>query len=341
MLRTLKKITGCTAVLLGMCLVSGDAANGQLFQAEKPDLGPQLADEQVTQMQLGMVVQAKTACRGLLGTIPVPLDWPEQQVRLVSEDVSPGVNISYRQITPTVKQMLVSIPYLPTGMEAKALVTVELTRHTMLPPDDPSKLQVPKRLSMDLRKYIGSSPGINPRHNRIRTISRQITRDIDNDYEQIKAIYEWVRENVEYVNGPFKGDVAALEDGEGDCEELSSLFISLCRANMIPARTVWVPGHCYPEFYMEDEHGTGYWLPCQAAGGYAFGGIPEYRPILQKGDNFKVPERPRDVQRYVAEFLTGKGGRPSVEFIRDILGYDEAGRGLSSNTNNSPFSQTQ
>ena len=52
---------------------------------------------------------------------------------------------------------------------------------------------------------------------------------------------------------------------------------------------VWVPGHCYPEFYLEDAEGRGHWIPCQAAGTRAFGSMPEHRPILQKGDNFRVP----------------------------------------------------
>ena len=90
-------------------------------------------------------------------------------------------------------------------------------------------------------------------------------------------------------------------------------------ANAIPARTVWVPGHCYPEFYLVDEQGTGYWFPCQAAGARDFGGIGEHRPILQKGDNFTDPDRPSRKLRYVSEFVTGKGGRPQVQFIREAI----------------------
>jgi hypothetical protein len=115
--------------------------------------------------------------------------------------------------------------------------------------------------------------------------------------------------------------VAAVRDGTGDCEELTSLFIALCRVSKIPARTVWVPGHCYPEFFLEDRDGHGHWIPCQAAGTRAFGGIPEHRPVLQKGDNFEVPET-RKPQRYVAEFLQTKsvsGAPPKVKFIRELL----------------------
>jgi len=105
--------------------------------------------------------------------------------------------------------------------------------------------------------------------------------------------------------------------------ELTSLFIAICRAANIPARTVWVPGHCYPEFYLVDEKDEGHWFPCQAAGSEAFGGIPEHRPILQKGDNFRPPYNRRDHQRYLAEHLTGTptpgGGRPQVKFVRELV----------------------
>ena len=72
-----------------------------------------------------------------------------------------------------------------------------------------------------------------------------------------ELIYDHVRDNVEYRNGRLKGALAALRDGHGDCEELSSLFIAVCRANKIPARTIWVPNHCYPEFYLVDQDGEG------------------------------------------------------------------------------------
>ena len=117
--------------------------------------------------------------------------------------------------------------------------------------------------------------------------------------------------------------MAALRDGTGDCEEITSLFIAICRAAEIPARTVWVSGHCYPEFYLEDDKGKGHWFPCQSAGAREFGGITELRPILQKGDNFRPPKNSHERQRYMAEYLTGSpgpgGGKPQVKFIREAV----------------------
>ncbi len=50
--------------------------------------------------------------------------------------------------------------------------------------------------------------------------------------------------------------------------------------------------------------------------------MSDYRPILQKGDRFKVPEQ-TGLQRYVAEFFTCKKRsvgptKPNVVTIRDL-----------------------
>lgn len=309
-------------LLAATCACLATAAPARAQFAEKVDpKGPQLGEELVQQYRVGVEISARGGpCTGLVATIPVPIEWPEQRVRIINEEKSQFAgNVRYRELDGGVKQMLVTVPRLPAGAEAKVLVTIEVTRHAILAPDDTSIFSIPEKLPREIRKYLGPSPYIESNNSRIRSLAREIVEDVDGGWQQVEAIYDWVRDNVEYTNGPLKGALQALRDGNGDCEELSSLFIALCRANKIPARTVWVPGHCYPEFYLVDDEGKGHWIPCQAAGSRAFGGIPEHRPILQKGDNFRVPERPRDRQRYVAEFLTGKGGQPQVRFIREIV----------------------
>ncbi|MCE9604538.1 MAG: transglutaminase-like domain-containing protein [Planctomycetia bacterium] len=288
--------------------------------------GPQLAKELTQRYQIGMTVTAQGgACQGIYATAPVPINWPEQSVQIVSEEMSPAVQkTEYRTLGGTVKQMLVSMPYIAPGDEAKALVTLEIRRFSLTPPTDTSIYVLPndKKMPKELRLFLTPSPSIESNHSKIRAIAKELTatHKSDNAWKHVEGIYDWVREKVEYKKGPLKGALRSLQDGNGDCEELSSLFIAVCRSSGIPARIVWVPDHCYPEFYLEDESGKGYWFPCQAAGTREFGGITEHRPILQKGDNFQIPEKPRDRQRYVAEYLTGKGGNPKVKFVREQLG---------------------
>jgi hypothetical protein len=95
---------------------------------------------------------------------------------------------------------------------------------------------------------------------------------------------------------------------------MTALFIAICRARGIPARAVWIPQHTYPEFYLEDGQGNGHWFPCQVAGPYEFGGMTEAFPILQKGDNFKIPGLPR-ARRFVQPTLSADGGPVKLESI--------------------------
>jgi transglutaminase-like putative cysteine protease len=271
--------------------------------------------------KIGIVVRAVGGpCRSISGTVPVPTNWPEQTVRIVDEEISPSVrNVRYRTIDFGVKQMVIEIPNLAAGETASALVTFEIQRRMVPEPEAPLSLRIPERLPPDIRRHLSPSPYIESRHPKIRDLAKELKDESLAAWKQVEKIFDYVRDHVEYKNGKLKGALAALRDGDGDCEELTSLFIALCRANKIPARTVWIPGHCYPEFYLVDENQQGRWFPCQVAGTRTFGSMPDPRPILQKGDNFRVPGR-RERQRYVAEFIKGyplrSGGKPEIQVVR-------------------------
>ncbi|MBX3414556.1 MAG: transglutaminase family protein [Pirellulales bacterium] len=298
-----------------------EVARAQFDARETPD-GTPLGPSSTRELRIGMIVTAGGApCRGIVATAPVPIDWPEQRVRVVEEDFSPNVReIDYRNVGDTVRQMVLDMPVLAAGEEARAILVLEIERSQIPAPTDTSGFIIPKKLDKFTRLYLGPSPYIESRDPKIKSAAKEAIEGKETAWEQVEGIYDWVRDRVTYEEGPLKGALAALRDGNGDCEELSSLFIAMCRAIKVPARTVWVPGHCYPEFYLEDTEGKGHWFPCQAAGDRSFGTIVEPRPILQKGDNFLVPERSRDRQRYVSEYLTGKGGNPKVKFVREFDG---------------------
>ena len=291
------------------------------FRDDDPEEA-QLGEEQTQRWKAGIIVTAAGGpCKGLVGYVPVPIDWPEQKVRIVEEEFPNQARVVYQMVDDTVKMMVVRIPTLRGGDVAEATVTYEVRRRTILAPDETDQyvLADPNKLDRKIRIYLLPSPMIESRDPKIRKLAKEIGVDRETAWERVEAIYDWVRDEVEYTNGPIKGALAALRDKTGDCEELTSLFIAICRAGNIPARTVWVKGHCYPEFYLEDAQGEGHWFPCQAAGTRSFGGIPELRPILSKGDNFRPPYSRADRQRYPAEHLTGAGGRPRVQWVRQLV----------------------
>ena len=313
-------------VILGLALAWPARGSAQ-FLEQNDSGGAGFGKSQTHRFEFGVRMTAKNGtCKRILVTIPVPQQWPEQTVRVVNEEFSSQVRkISERSVSGTATQMLVEIPTLRSGDEAYALRVYEIEKRAILAPEETDQYRIPPKIDRVLKPFVGTSPFIETRHSKIRNLSREILTEAEgsSDWEKVEAIYDRVREKVKYKNGPLKGALQALRDGDGDCEELSSLFIALCRAGKIPARTVWVPDHCYAEFYLEDAEGEGHWFPCQPAGSRAFGEMLEQRPILQKGDNFRVPEKPGKSLRYLSEFLTGSpvrgGGKPKVEFTRKRL----------------------
>ena len=270
------------------------------------------------QWEIGMTIKSPGVLTGVSGTITLPLDWPEQKVTIIKQEVPTGIKVQSRIIGSDVKQMLITIARVNPTPELRISFTVEVERWSITAPRQTHELKIPELVAPDLRKYMGVSPYIETSNPLIVKAATGIGATAKNDWQHVEMIYDWVRKNIRYeFDKELQGALTALRRGKGDCEELTSLFIAICRNHGIPARSVWIPGHCYPEFYLVDRGGNGYWFPAQVAGTRSFGSMPERRPVLQKGDNFRIPGNPR-AQRYVAETFkaTRYSQPPTVQFFR-------------------------
>jgi hypothetical protein len=278
---------------------------------------------QIQNWRIGLILQTPVACTDVLATFAVPMDWPEQKVTVTGQTISPLVSgWDTREMPGGAKQVVLRMARVPAGSTVEITFTYQIERSRILGPTSTDDLAIPNRPGRDLRMFMGNSPFIDASSGRIKVASRELASlGSENDWGRVEQIYDYVREHVDYVEGSLKNASQALKDGKGDCEEMTSLFIALCRNARVPARMVWIPDHCYPEFYLEDGDGNGTWFPCQAAGTRQFGRMDEYRPVLQKGDRFKVPEKKTPV-RYVSEFFRcdRKGrGSPRPKFIREMI----------------------
>jgi transglutaminase-like putative cysteine protease len=310
------------------------SATAQISRDEQATGGPRYGEPDAIRYRVGAEITAKRgACRNIVATVAVPLECPEQQVEILSEEISPEVaEVTYRTLqggaNGGVRQMLISVPQLANGATARAAITLKVSSRKVLSPEKTDQLKIPQRIANDMRMYVNASPFIDVRHRNIVALSRETLAAVEegaSDWKKVEAIYDQVLEKVAYVEGPDESAVEALRDGKADCQGRSMLFIALCRANKIPARMVWVDGHAYPEFYLEESEGRGWWFPCESAGTRAFGEMPLARTILQKGDNFRVPERSTERLRYASDYMIGVpaaagGGQPTCRFIREELG---------------------
>ena len=69
--------------------------------------------------------------------------------------------------------------------------------------------------------------------------SNEITQGLTDIDEKVKVIFEWVSDYLNYtLLDRAIGAKEALNDGEGDCSEFSSLTVALLKAQGIPARKV-------------------------------------------------------------------------------------------------------
>ena len=89
---------------------------------------------------------------------------------------------------------------------------------------------------------------------------------IDNEYEQVLAITEWIYQNVEYVIGSTNGETSAHDtiiQRAGVCRDFAHLGIAFCRALDIPAR--YCSGYSF-NLEPQDFHAcfeaylSGYWI---------------------------------------------------------------------------------
>ncbi len=311
-----------TLIALGYVLFAPANAWSQFgtplqFQNQSADVEA----ERTQRWKAGIRVAAATGpCAGIYGTFSIPVDWPEQDVKVVEEDVSDSVRQSQiRNLDGGVRQMVIVVPRLSFGEQAEVTMTFEITRRTKPVPLDTTVYRIPKTMPREVRKLLASSPKIDCRNARVRMKAKEVTAEQDSAWEKVRAIHGWMKENVEHTNDPLKGAVETLKQAKGNHEDLAGLFIALCRASKVPARTVWVPNYCYAEFYLEGEE-EGEWFPCEFKEKTVFGTVSQPYMILQKGDNVQVPES-KERQRFVGEHLKVKSGRkPTVTFVREVLG---------------------
>ena len=98
--------------------------------------------------------------------------------------------------------------------------------------DDPQDSKANADCFLKPQKYIESD---NPEITRLaKKLKRKTVA------KTVKSIYHWVSGNIYYsgYTKNMRGALYALQHKAGDCSEYAALFVALCRANGIPARTM-------------------------------------------------------------------------------------------------------
>jgi transglutaminase-like putative cysteine protease len=125
---------------------------------------------------------------------------------------------------------------------------------------------------------------INPDNAQISAIAHEVqsTEQTNNTFLLAKALFTWLKTNAQYKAHPGREGVqpaaATLQNKSGDCDDLSFLYISLCRSLGIPARfvrgylltpnqngTADAVAHAWSEVFVGGSLGNHGWVPVECA----------------------------------------------------------------------------
>lgn len=182
---------------------------------------------------------------------------------------------------------------------------------------------------------------------RLRKIADSLTAGIDNPYLQAKAIFEWVEPNFPWSGAREYSTLEnipeyVIDNGHGDCGQVTLLFCALCRIKGIPThfQSGWVTDpdgnggmHDWSEIYFE---GIG-WVPMDMSFGFRsyawnedakyffLGGNDTYRLIVNQDYGCELDPKktyPRsdtvDFQRGEVEWAGGNLYYPMWKYKMEI-----------------------
>jgi hypothetical protein len=140
---------------------------------------------------------------------------------------------------------------------------------------------------------------IDPNNVDIKLAAQDILGQTDNNNSFIlaKELFIWLKQNTDYqihiTNNEVQPASETLQLGTGDCDDLSFLYISLCRSLGIPARfirgylveetdgTVSAVAHAWTEVFVGGNIGNQGWIPVECA-------CPSKDMTVQINQNFGV-----------------------------------------------------
>lgn len=277
---------------------------------------PQPPGTRTWDVEIGVRIEAQGPSTVTAG-MPVPIDWPEQDVELVESDYQ-HCRGRVQSLGKTAAMLVVRTGRLRPRETAEATLRYRVvTRPVADLLEGRSFTGQGGPTAAAVRQYLRPSPGIESTDRAIRDLAEELATGATTDLEKAQAFFRYAHTAIEYrYQEEFTSATTALETGIGDCEEKAAVFIVLCRAAQIPARQVWVPEHAWAEVYLVDDAGEGHWLPAHTSGTPWFGRMPDPRVILAKGDRFDLRGSGLPPKRIVAFWTKSVGSPAKSEFIQ-------------------------
>lgn len=309
-----QSITFPTPPAFSVIPVVGD---GKWIWNQPPEGQTGYLEPRAYRVRIGVDLEGNGSVGDVLATTVVPVECPEQKLEEERIEAS-GCRAEVRQLSPTARQLVVYAPEMEKGQKVSAAVTFKATISKQFLGYERSQFPEKQSVAADVRRqYLGDSPGIETHSPQVKSLAKELNAGEKHPWDLAQRFAEWIPKHIRPQQGPYTNVVTALEKRVGDCEEMSAVFVALCRAVGIPARLVWIPNHNWAEFHLADTDGQGHWIPAHTACYSWFGWVGAHELILQKGDRVATPEK-RAHQRLLADWMQWSGARPNVRYRAEL-----------------------
>lgn len=242
----------------------------------------------------------------------------------LSEPTSPHSSLYMEQV---------SVAGVPTVFQESFEYTAHGAKYDLSdvqPYDKGSKLY--REYTTEREKHVRFTP-------ELKALADSLTRGIINPACQAEAIFLYVDKNYPWASAREYSTIDnipmyVLQNGHGDCGQVSLLFITLCRICGIPAR--WQSGfqvhpwgedmHDWAEVYFEgvgwvpvdQSYGVSNYMPTPAGRMFYFGGIDSWRLIVNSDYGQPLSPKKKYPRSETVDFQRGE-----VEWSQGNLYFDQ------------------
>jgi transglutaminase-like putative cysteine protease len=177
--------------------------------------------------------------------VPGPLEVGRQEVSQISYSPSP-ISTSYDE-SGNLRSKFRTSPIAPGR---NTTINIRFVAKITLPPaiNDSYSGRL-SEIPLNLMKYTTADTYWEVDDPTMRDLSQNLTKSETSVLNKVKAVYNFVIDNIEYDDAKFKailsgqkpgryGAIRTHTLGSGVCEDFSDLFVTLCRASGIPAMVV-------------------------------------------------------------------------------------------------------
>jgi len=189
---------GCVLTIAGAAQT--DDSKKKDSQQQKEKIGIQLSDPIESVWEFGVKISCSGNGKQIAVVSPIPMDWPEQTVEIVTEIKTDNVGkLVHKNATKDARQFSFGVNQMMAGQNASAIVKMKIKKRLITAPRDKTQFSIPKKVPSALKAFLKPSPLIESKDKRIKEIAKAIADEVSYDEKELHL-------------GPRKGQIQIRRD---------------------------------------------------------------------------------------------------------------------------------